>query len=92
MGVVQRYRKREPIEVDAAVVTLRDIHAIAEWCHGKVLTNEEEQHVGIKLLTKRRLQVAIFGDYIYKDHEDFFHVVHPAEFNFEFGIIKTQEN
>lgn len=95
MTVIHRYRKREPIEIDAAQVTVENIAAIAEWCEGRVvyagnlgeIDNQDAilvQSVGIKLRTDRRLQVALIGDYIYKDHEGVFHKMDLQEFLFEF--------
>lgn len=100
MSVATRYRKREPIEVDAVQVTVRNISAVAEWCDGRIIQSGSldgdgdpilVQEVGIKLRTKNRLQIALLGDFIYKDHEDFFHVTKISEFNFEYEPIKENK-
>lgn len=101
MNTIKRYRKREPIEVEAVRVASRDIEAIAAWCQGRVLrldravtmtttdlASDVKLFQGIKLLTKNRLQVAEIGHYIYKDHEGYFHVVEQGPFNFEYEEIK----
>jgi len=103
---VTRYRKREPIEVDAVRVTIENIAEVKQWCGGQVVNasyasyldeNDEEhpaqvQSVGVKLLTKNRLQVALIGDYIYKDHEGYFHKMPLGEFHFEYEPIQEENN
>lgn len=93
---VRTYRKREPIEVQAALVVAENIDAVANWCNGQVRTEKDicdpwldtNKPAGIKLLTKNRLQFARIGDYIYKDHEDYFHVVSQGPFHFEYEPVQ----
>lgn len=100
MDISTRYRKREPVEVDAVMLTIENIAEAAKWCHGKIIYSGNMEledpllvrPVGLKLLTKNRLQVALLGDYIYLDHEDFFHKTSRNEFDFEYEQIQNKEN
>lgn len=102
MGVVKRYRKREPVEVDAVRVSIENVAEVAAWCGGRVVEatyfdpedssyKELGKPVGIKLLTRERLQVALIGDYIFKDGEDYFNKRGLHEFDFEYEPIKENK-
>ncbi len=96
MSATLRYRKREPIEVEAALLTINNIAEVAQWCGGRIIQStyytpeayvELGQPVGIKFQSSRRLQVVMLGEYIYKDHEGLFNKMDLNEFVFEYEPI-----
>lgn len=96
MTAIKRYRKRAPIEVDAVKLSITNLVEAEKWCEGRIILSgylddvfaqDQGEPVGIKLVTKNRLQIAMIGDYIYQDHEGYFHVEQLSEFDFEYEPI-----
>lgn len=86
------YQPRVVPVIVAVQVTLENAEKVAELCHGKVVWPDKEfsnmdAFVGIKLVTPKRIQMAVAGDYIIMDHDSLFHVESASSFSIKYERI-----
>lgn len=81
---------RKPFYVDAVRVSEANIEEVAEWCDGKIQTNDEGKFISVKVhrpLTERQTQ-AFIGDWVLFAGTGF-KVYVPKAFDKSFEKVKT---